>query len=527
MRSTFSGLEISKRSLFTHQAALQTTGHNIANADTRGYSRQTVNFVASRPMEAVGIMRSNTPGQIGTGVEFDAIKRIREGFLDNQYTQESMAFGEWSVRRDTLEKLEAIINEPSDTGIRTVMENFWNAWQELSKAPDNMTARAVVKESALALADAFNHTSKQLTGLASDLTDSIKVKTTEVNSILTSISRLNEEIFRVEGLGNNANDLRDQRDVLIDDLSKVINVNVQEQADGYLVTMGGQTLVEGREVQIVFDPEAFESAYSSGDLSSGEIYGMILSRDRYVNDYQGHLDTLVSSMVTGEVTVTLPAGTVVPVNTTIGDTTYDDPSVAARTLAANTSIVVNGLNGLHQLGYVLGDTITTAPPFFVTKDGSTTFTAANLSLNPDVENNLENIAASMRTYMASDGTEQVVRGNNTMALLLANLRLGKFEYEASEGTGSVMNGGTLDEYFRAVVGQLGVQSQEANRQATNQRILVEQVDARRQSVSGVSLDEEMSNMIKFQHAYNAAARAMTTFDEMLDKVINSMGVVGR
>lgn len=512
MRSTFGGIEISKRSLFAHQTALTTTGHNVANVNTKGYTRQVVNLVAAKPLEAIGMQRSTIPGQHGQSVEFISITRVRERFLDDQFRNQNKAEGDWTVRRDTLEKLETIMNEPSDTGIRTVIEDFWNAWQELSKAPDNMTARAVVKESALAMADAFNLTSQQLDDLSRDLTDNINVKTTQVNSLLTSISRLNEEIYRVEGFGDNANDLRDQRDSLVDDLSKVINIEVQEVDSGYTIRMGSTLLVEGREVQTEFTPDLFRESLDEGDLNSGEMYGLFLSRDYYVAEYQDHLDTLVNTMMTGEITVTLPAGTVLPDGTT---------------LDADTPQTVAGINGLHQMGYILSNPVATAPPLFTTKDGSATFTAANLELNPIVENNLENIAASMRTYTAEDGTVQVVKGNNTMALLIANMRLQKFEFVPADSDAAVINGGTLDEYFRAVIGQLGVQTEEAKRQASNQMVLTEQVDARRQSVSGVSLDEEMSNMIKFQHAYNAAARAMTTFDEMLDKVINGMGVVGR
>lgn len=526
MRSTFGGIEISKRSLFAHQAALTTTGHNIANANTKGYTRQVVNLVAARPMEAIGMERSTVPGKAGQGVEISSITRIRERFLDSQFRNQFMSQGDWTVRRDTLEKLETIMNEPSDTGIRSVIDNFWNTWQELSKAPDNMTARAVVKESALAMVDALNLTSRQLSDLDRDLTDNIKVRTTQVNSILTIVSQLNYEITRTEGFGDNANDMRDQRDLLVDELSKVINIEVQEGADGYTIRMGSEELVTGNQVLTTFNPEDFQEALNSGDMHSGEMYGLLLSRDRYVAEYRTQLDTMINTMITGSITIKLPAGTVVPGGTTVGGVTYTG-SPEDRTLHAEAELTVAGLNGLHQLGYVLRDPIGTAPPMFVTRDGSPNFTAGNVILNPDIEFNLENIAASLRTYLNEDGVEQVVKGNNTLALLIANTRMQKFAFSSSDSNAAVLNGGTLDEYFRAVIGQLGVQSQEANRQAENQTALAEQVDSRRQSVSGVSLDEEMSNMIKFQHAYNAAARAMTTFDEMLDKVINQMGVVGR
>jgi flagellar hook-associated protein 1 FlgK len=481
MRSTFGGIEVSKRSLFSHQAALTTTGHNIANANTRGYSRQVVNLVASRPIEAVGLMRSNTPGQMGTGVEFDYIKRIREGFLDKQYYNENKSLGEWTVRKDTLEKLETIINEPSDTGLRQVMDNFWNSWQELSKYPDNLEARAVVKESALALTDAFNHAARKINDLSSDLTDNMNVKISSVNSMLQQIRNLNSEIFRIEGLGNNANDLRDQRDVLMDDLSKVVNISVAEESSGYYLKMGSVDLVRGTEFT-VFDGALAESSFASGDLNSGELYGLQVSRDKFVAEYKNQLNSMVNTMVTE-------------------------------------------INNVHQQGYTLRHPVQMGGLFFEVDSAETA--AETFKVHSDITNNVENIAASTRTYVDADGVERVVKGNNELALQIAGIRNQKFDFDTSGFEKIILSGGTFDEYIRAVVGEIGVQTQEAQRQAVNQQILVEQVDSRRQSVSGVSLDEEMANMIKYQHAYNAAARSLTTFDEMLDKVINGMGVVGR
>lgn len=528
MRSTFGGLEIAKRGLFAQQTALSTTAHNMGNANTRGYSRQVVNLVASRPMEAVGMQRSVAAGQIGMGVEALSITRVRETFLDGQFYNENKSLGEWSIRRDTMEKLESIMNEPSDTGVRQVIQNFWNAWQELSKAPDNMTARAIVKESSLALTDAFNHTAKQLKDLSADLTNSITTKVSGINSSVGQIATLNSEIYRLEGLGNNANDLRDQRDLLVDDLSKVINVAVVEDTNGYNVSMGTVQLTNGFNVETIVTAASLQASYTAGDLNDGEVAGMIVSRDTFVAGYRAQFDALAQTIATGPTEVILPVGVVVPEGTVIGTTTYTG-TVAARTLAAPVTITVNGMNGLHQLGYMYKNgTVTTGGLFFVAKDGASAITAENFSLNPDIAKDIEQIAASMRTYVdQTDNTEKVVNGNNTMALLIAGLRDQKFNFDPTL-TGTVaINSGTLNEFFTAVVAELGIQTQEAIRQSNNQRILVDQIESRRQSVSGVSLDEETANMIKFQHAYNAAARSLTTFDEMLDKVINGMGIVGR
>ncbi|MCL6460200.1 MAG: flagellar hook-associated protein FlgK, partial [Gorillibacterium sp.] len=376
MGSTFGGIEISKRSLFAQQTALQTTGHNISNANTRGYTRQVVNFVASRPMEAPGMMSSNTPGQLGQGVEFDHINRIREKFLDSQFYNESKNNGEWSIRQDTLDKLETVVNEPSDTGIRKVLESFWSSWSELSKDPDNLTARAVVKENALALTDAFNHVSTQLSDLSSDLTSNINVKASEVSTTLDQLASLNTEIFRVEGLGNNANDLRDQRDVLVDDLSKIVNISVTETSSGYIVKMGNQELVNGKTVTAVVNPEFFAAAKASGDLNNGEVNGMIVSRDQIVTSFQTQLDNMVKSIAEGEVKVTLPSGTMVP-----SGSLDAAGNAIPRPTTADTQITVKGLNGLHQLGYTLNGGLEAGEPFFTIKAGATALDASSITVN--------------------------------------------------------------------------------------------------------------------------------------------------
>lgn len=519
MTSTFHSIETAKRSLFTQTAALNTTGHNISNANTEGYTRQRVNMRAAIPIEAYGMNRSIAPGQLGTGVEYGSITRIREGFLDSQYRNEASANGDWSIQTDTLKKLEGIYNEPSDTGIRKVLDNFWNSWSDLSKDPENVTARRIVKENATALTDAMNYMSGQLSNLSQDLTTNVGVKATEVQTYLTSIADLNKSIVRIEGLGDNANDLRDQRDLLTDKLSKIINVSVQDTDTGYSISMGGQALVVGDQVQVQVDAGAtpeergafLESAYSAGTLNRGEAYGMLYSRETYVKDYSKQLDDLANTIANGKIEITLPKGSVLPDGLSVA---APDGSTVSGTLAEDTKVVVNGINGLHHLGYTLDGTTTPGIDFF------TGTTAATIKLNSSISANPNLIASSLRTE--GTGTDKkVIKGNNTLASIMSNLKQSKFL--STDGSRNA----TVDSYYSSMVGQLGVQSQEASRQSKNSDVLIQQVESSRQSVSGVSLDEEMAEMIKFQHAYSASARFMTTFDQLLDKLINSTGVVGR
>lgn len=521
MVSTFHSLETAKRSLFTQTAALNTTGHNIANANTEGYSRQVVKMTASTPIDAYAFLRSTAPGQLGTGVEFNAIERVRESFLDNQYRSENTAMGSWNIQSDTLSKLEAIVNEPTDTGLRTVMDNFYKSLSDLSKSPEDVSARKIVKETTIALTDALNQMSRQLSNLSDDLGTNVAVKGSEIQNYLTTIVDLNNSITRIEGLGDKANDLRDQRDLLTDKLSKIINITVTDSDQGYNISMGGQLLVQGTTPPTaVVDAAFLNTAYASGDLKGGEVHGMIVSQEKFVKDYTKQLDNMANTMANGEMKITLPKGSVIPAGVTVinqDGTTYAGPNL----LDTDLPITVKGINGLHQLGYTMDGTTNPGLPFFVASGAGGAITAGNIGMNSLIRDNPNLIATSLRTE-GTGADAKVIKGNNTLVTLFANVKETAM-LSMDDGTRSA----TAGALFNSMVGQLGVQSQEASRQTQNSTFLTEQVETRRQSVSGVSLDEEMSNMIKFQHAYSASARFMTTFDELLNKLINSTGVVGR
>jgi len=523
MTSTFHSIETAKRSLNTQTAALNTTGHNIANANTEGYSRQIVKMQASLPMEAYGFLRSTAAGQMGTGVEFNSIERVRQSFLDDQFRNENSSLGNWAVKYDTLQKLEAVMNEPSNTGLRKVLDNFWSAWSDLSQDPQDITNRKIVKETTMALTDALNQISTQLDELTTDLNSNIALKATEANSLLQSVADLNKNITLLEGMGDNPNDLRDQRDLAIDKLSKLANVKVTQLDTGYQVTLGGQVVVTGDQVTPV-TTDSLKAAYDGGTLTGGEISGMITSRDIFVADYKNQMNQLADTLANGDIEITLPKGSVLPEGTVLDtggiSVTYSNAN-NNRTLTADTKVTVKGINGLLQLGYsVNGTTPQAGLPLFTSKDGGA-ITAGNITLNTEIQSDPNKISTSMRVLNAGTASETVVSGNNDMALAMAGLKTTKFDFGSALSTK-----GTVDDFFSSIIGQLGVQAQEAERSTKNAQQLTEQVDLNRQSVSGVSLDEEMTDLIKYQHAYSAASRFMTTYDQLLDKLINSTGRVG-
>lgn len=477
MASTFHGLEVGKRSLFAQQSALHTTGHNLSNANTEGFTRQRVNFQTTNPYSYPGMNNDRSPRQLGTGVVATSITRMREDYLDIQFHNENKNLGYWENVRDVYSRVEQIMNEPSEDGMQKLMDRFWQSWQDLAKNPESLAARAVVRERAVAVADEFRHMMQSLDQVETDLNHVLTANVREVNVIATQIADLNDQISRLVPHGYHPNDLLDRRDVLLDRLSKMINVEVRHGANGNVeVLAAGQQLVNGNQAQqMTLDPLTFELGIGGTPIAptSGSLAGILEGRGRMVN---------------GQMTGILPS--------------------MRQQLNQYAVMFAQELNGVHQAG--LDSQGNAGVPFFVDRNNppAAPGNAASLMVNPEILAALDKIAAG-KTANAGDGTN---------AQDMASLKMARFTFSGQTST--------FDDFYRNAVAGLGVKSQEARRVTENMETLVAQVENRRQSVSGVSIDEEMSNIIKHQQAYNAAARFVTSIDEMLDKVINGMGRVG-
>ncbi|NPV42735.1 MAG: flagellar hook-associated protein FlgK [Firmicutes bacterium] len=472
MRSAFFGLEIAKRSLFTHQHSLNVTGHNIANANTEGYSRQRGIHAATYPQLSYSLNRPTFAGITGTGVEMQEIKRMRDQFIDRDFRKENQIFGEWETKRDILQKIEYIFNEPSDSGIRSVLDEFWNSFQELSKNPESLSVRSIVHQRGEAVAETINHTYAQFIELRKQVNEEIDIKVEEINNLSRQIADLNDQIFKTEATGDNANDLRDKRDLLVDQLSKIVKLYVDEDNNGmYTISVTGAALVTGKYYNSVeFDVTDITGSITFADMgynlvtNGGELKGLLEMRDNIVPNYMKGLEDLAQTLM-------------------------------------------DEINSIHSVGFGLGDPILdptlTGNDFFIDPGGDKL-----IVVNPDLDV-LERIAAATNPNSPGDGSN---------ALLIAQLNSKKI---------AVLGNTTFDDFTKSLISALGVDAQEAVRMADNHELLLTQVENRREAVSGVSFDEEMSNIIKFQHGYNSAARMVTAIDEMLEVVVNKMGIVGR
>jgi flagellar hook-associated protein 1 len=448
--STFMGLETNLRGLLAAQQALDVTSHNIANAGTAGYSRQTAVLVASPAFAMPGVSSSPAgPGQLGTGVDVAAYQRIRDSFLDVQYRAQSMLQGQAQANQNGLQQVQLAFNEqPTSTGLSGLLANYWSAWQNLSNNPEDMGTRQALAQSAASLADGFTSLSSQLSTLQSQTSQNVSDTLTQVNSFGSQIGQLNLTISKLEAAGNTPNDLLDQRDVLLDKLSALGNVSATAGANGSVnVSFGGASLVAGGASSTLAESDLT-------GLTSGKLQGLITLRDTTIPGYQAQLNTIASTLI-------------------------------------------SKTNTQSALGFDLNGNPGGA--FFTGTD------ASNITVNSALITNPSLIAAS------STGAV----GDAQNALAIADLQ-----------STSVIGASTIDTAYTQLVTQIGSDVQQSTNQVDTTTALVNALQNSRQSVSGVNLDEEMTNLIRYQRGYQASSRALNAMDSMLDQLINRTGRVG-
>jgi flagellar hook-associated protein 1 FlgK len=444
-------LSIARSALAARQTQLEVTGHNIANATSDGYTRQRVRLVASTPLR--------TPlGQIGTGVVVDGIERARSIGLDASFRTESGSLSRFQTLSDTLGRVEAMLGEPSDTGLAASLDAFWSAWSDLAADPSGSATRTIVRQRATQIVSQIGDLGRRIEGVRTQTVSQLTSQVGEINNAAERIVALNIQI-QAAGV---APDLRDARDLAVDQLSKLVPVRVIEHPSGAIAVYAGDALLldsgTRREMTVNY---SLDGVYSLGFTDSSR-------------------PVVATNSSTGALVDLL--------NTGLPELQQQVDQLAGA--------IVTAVNAEHRTGYTGTIPSRTGTDFFV----PTGTTANTMALTSAITLSVDAIAAG--------GTG--APGDGSVAQAIANLR----------GTALPgLDGRSAGAFYSDLATGLGLSVADANRQITTQDILVNQITNQRSSISDVSVDEELVNLIAFQQAYVAAARVVTAADEMMQAVL--------
>ncbi len=437
----------------TQQVAINVTGHNISNASTDGYSRQRVSLTETPALW-------ERYGYLGTGVQVSSIDRMRDSFLDGQVRTSNGLESAATTQQQILSQVEASFNEPSDAGLSSTMTQFFNAWQTLSTHPEDSSSRNAVVQQGTLLAQSFQRLHSELTQEHDSLRDDIAAKLTSINQLTSEIADLNNKITSATAAGGVPNDLEDERDLKLDELSKLANISVSKDSGGAVMVSIGGMVVASRGGAV-----ALSSQEANGQMQ------IVTAKDQ-----------VPVSVTSGEL-----GGELNVFNTTL-------PGYLSK-LDELAGALINRVNTLHSAGYGLGTPPSTGIAFFSGTGAADMAVNANVAADPNL------VAASQ------DGNA----GDNQVALAIANVANDK-----------VLTGNTLtvSQFYSGLASSVGSDITGVQSTSNAQQLVLTQLENQRSSVSGVSLDEEMTNLIQYQHSYDAAARLVTIANNMFETVLN-------
>ena len=627
MTSTFFGIEIGKRSVNAHQQALLVTGHNLSNINTPGYSRQRVEFTTFEPIYMPGLNREETPGQIGQGVIPASISRIRDDLLERRIIATTGGEGYWKARDPYIRDMERIYLEPGGNSIRSKMDEFWNAWQELSVHPAEAAQRHAVLERGKTLLDGIHERYHALKTLQERANEEIRMTVFQINERARQIAELSNDIQKIKAQGDNPNDLLDRRDLLVEDLASIINITVDNRdPDEFMVHTNGIILVQGkqaRQLDLELNPDngfsnvlwretRNELEFLNG-FRNGRLGALLDLRDQTIKYEIQTLDTMTMNFIglVNEVHERAYGINAVtgnkffaehPFVTNVmgnydrsGDGEFDSTYIfrvsgtnvleSRAQVGLEGTITLSASGGNRQIPYYSTDTVADVITRInnsgaevtarLNRDGRLTMTATPSVRweNPDfVIRHIEDSGRFLEGYagllnasgpdgaFSWDGPDAVeaLAGDSTswevapiahpsgwIAINPVLLRdplsvaagFGMNGRPAAPGNGEaamaiaairnneVMVGKyrTFDDYFAGSVGEIALLGEQSKIALESQNQVMKDLREFRQTISGVNVDEELSNMIKFQHGYAAAARFITVIDSMLDTIINRMG----
>lgn len=522
MSGLFGSFNVAVKGLNANQTALHTTGHNISNANTEGFNRQRVEMKADTPYTFAGV------GQLGTGVRIQSVVRMVDEFVDLQIRNENSILAQYEAQYDTIGQIEMVFNEPSNTGLNFAMGEMFNAWQELSKNPESLNAKSIVVEKSKAFADSLNHMASRANQLKGDVVGSIGKNVFDVNSLVTQLNTVNEQIANIQIKGQSPNDLMDTRDQILKGLSNLTEISTTFDKWGRAsVSIGDQ------QISKIFGSnlESTENTTTLSNVSSVKQVGDDFEVQIQIGGDTSNVKTVTMS---SEEVKKFQEGTPVFVKMPENGS---DPVVSDLTPAEIKSGAIGGhRNAIMEIDARVEDLtkFSEGVKFLFNSvhnpDGTGTdfFTSSNaldFSVNQDIISN-ENLVVTGK----DSGSPA---GDGSRALAIANLRNAKIDFtDLTKNTFNTVTNTftttgaptTMEGAYGDIVIKVGVKTEQASNMVDNQTAVLSQLYNRRESVSGVSIDEEVTNLLKFQRSYEANSRVISTINEMLDTLINRTGV---
>lgn len=527
--------------LMANEIALNTTAHNLANANTPGYVRQQVLMKESY---YTNIGHSGTSAMsLGMGTDIQVIRQVRDIFLDKAYREENGRLGFYDSQASAVEEVEIILGEIEGESFSKILDNLWISINELAKHPDGLETRGSFVQSAVMFVDRANLIMEQLSEYQDNLNTKIETSVSRINTIGKEIYKLNDVIVKQELSGGNANDYRDRRNSLLDELSSLVNISYREDKYGNVlvqaenvpfVTLSGATEIGLREAVpfsnlkepywVSLDTPLFNldtTIAPEYNNDKGTLKGLLLARGTKQANYtdmanaatyeteikpsiimnaQAQFDNLIHGIVTMINDILSPSNPPVP------------PSTVPTLDAANAPYGLDGSQGIELFKRISMDRYsdTVEDP----ANEYSLYSAGNLEINPEILSDYDKLCLSK--VLGEKGDNQIVADI---------IRKWDEPFSPLEPSGAaVMN---FRDYYNSYVSEIGNVGSVANNQRTNQNLMATQIDNQRSSLTGVSSDEELSNMMKYQHAYNASARVVTVVDQMIEQIVTSLGIVGR
>ncbi|HEX3866518.1 MAG TPA: flagellar hook-associated protein FlgK [Gemmatimonadaceae bacterium] len=465
-------LNMASTAMTAQQMGIQVASQNISNAETTGYSRQSVQLGTALPTVF-------PYGSVGTGVDIESITRSRDTLLDTTYRQASSGSSSASTTSDALNQIQSILGEPSDTGLSATLDQFWSAWSDLSSNPTDSSAKSVVLEAGQNVANTLNSFASQLDSLDQNNRGAMNADVNTVNSLANQVATYNNQIVSAQSNGQPANDLLDARDNILDQLSGIVGGQVVQHANGSAaVYVGGNMLVDGTSVKPLTmndgEPPTVTQGTDPTPISGigGSLGAEMTMSATTIPGVMSQLDSLTQGLVQ-------------TVNSIHNGATVFTGNPAVASTAGNFFDVTN------------------PPP----AGGDPKLTARGIEVDPTLT--ADGVAAS--------GAGATGPGNNDVALAMAQLQTSTVSFTSSSG--APLGTMSIDDFYNQTVGNVATATQQAQDDSTVQSTLQSNADTRRQSVSGVSTDEELVNIIQYQHAYQAAARLVSVVNAMADTLV--------